>query len=306
MVTGGETGRGFAMATLGRRRFVQLAMAAAAARAQQAPKPLRLGVVADCTDADAGIRRVKELGFATCQVTVAAYDGGTAKKLRAALDQYGIEATALIVTGPGSEIDTFQDGPRTVGLVPPKTRDDRITLLRKASDFAKTAGIPAVLRQIGFLPEDAEGPLFKQYMNALWHVADYCKHNGQSVLCTTGHETPLALLRLIRAAAFPNIGVNLDPASLIRFGKGNPVDALDTFGPLVMSVDAKDGMCPTEPDALGEARPTGKGRVDFPRLVARLKEIGYDGPITIDAGGSGQQQNADIMAAKRYLEGLIG
>ena len=238
MVTGGQTARGFPMVALGRRRFVQLAAAAVVARAQQAPKPLRLGVVVDCTNADAGIRRVKELGFATCEVKVAAYDGGAAKKLRAALEQYGIEATALIVTGPGPEIDTFQDGPHTVGLVPPKTRGDRVELLRKASDFAKTAGIPAVQRELGFLPAEVDNPLFKPCVDALWHVADYCKHNGQTVRCATGHETPLALLRVIRAAAFPNIGVNLNPASLIRYGNGNPVDALDTLGPLVMGVSS--------------------------------------------------------------------
>jgi sugar phosphate isomerase/epimerase len=294
------------MVALGRRRFVQLAAAAVVARAQQAPKPLRLGVVVDCTNADAGIRRVKELGFATCEVKVAAYDGGAAKKLRAALEQYGIEATALIVTGPGPEIDTFQDGPHTVGLVPPKTRGDRVELLRKASDFAKTAGIPAVQRELGFLPAEVDNPLFKPCVDALWHVADYCKHNGQTVRCATGHETPLALLRVIRAAAFPNIGVNLNPASLIRYGNGNPVDALDTLGPLVMGVSATDGLYPTDPDELGEARPMGKGKVDFPRLLARLKEVGYDGPITIDGENTGPQQTADVVAAKRYLEGLIG
>jgi sugar phosphate isomerase/epimerase len=307
MVAGGETERGFRASPLGRRRFLGLAAATAvAAHAQQAAKPMRLGVVADCTNADAAIRRVKELGFLTCKVRVAAYDGGAAKKLRAALDQYGVQATALLVTGPGPETDTLQDGPRTVGLVPVKTREDRINLLRKASDFAKTAAIPALERQLGFLPEDPGDPVFSQCVNALWKVAEICNHNGQKLLCGTGHETPIALLRVIRGAGYPNIGVNLDPGALIRYGKASPVDSLDTFGALVAGVTASDGLYPNDPDALGEPKPVGQGRVDFPRLLARLKEAGYEGAITIDGDTSGTQQAAGVMAAKRYLEGLLG
>jgi len=222
------------------------------------------------------------------------------------LDRYGIEATSLIVTGPGPEVYTFRDGPHTIGLVPPKTRADRVQALRKASDFAKTAGIPAVQRHVGFLPEEPDDPLFNGCVDALWHVADYCKHNGQTFRCETGQETPITLLRVIRAAGFDNIGVNFDTANLILYGKANPVDALDTLGPLVMGVHAKDGLYPTDPDKLGEETPIGKGKVDFPRFLARLKEVGYSGPITIEREISGPQQTADILAAKRYLEGLIG
>jgi sugar phosphate isomerase/epimerase len=193
-----------------------------------------------------------------------------------------------------------------VGLVPPKTRSDRVYALRKASDFAKTAGIPAIQRHLGFLPEDPDDPLVKPLVDALWHIADYCQRNGQTFRCETGQETPIALLRMIRAAGYKNIGVNLDPANLIMYGKANPVDALDTLGSLVMGVHAKDGRYPTDPDTLGEETPIGQGKVDFPRLLARLKELNYTGPITIEREISGPQQTADIQAAKRYLEGLIG
>jgi sugar phosphate isomerase/epimerase len=307
MVAGGETDSAFQVATTGRRRFLQLAgVTVVAAHAQPAARAMRLGVVADCTDAEAGIRRVKELGFTTCEIALAAYDGGSAKKLRAALDRYGVEATALLVTGPGPEVDPLADGPRTLGLVPAKTRDDRVLLLRKASDFAKSAGIPALRRQLGFLPEDPGDPVFRQCVDALWKVADHCNRNGQTLRCETGHETPMALLRVIRGAAYTNIGVNLDPGALIRYGKANPVDALDTLGPLVMGVVADDCLYPADPDALGEPKPVGQGKADFPRLLARLKAIGYEGAITIAGDVSAAQPAAAVMAAKRYLEGLLG
>ncbi len=286
---------------------MQLAAAAmATARAQQAARPLRLGVVADCKDPDAGIRRVKELGFPTCQMYVASYDAATARKLRQALDRHGIEGTSIIVTGPGPEIYTFGDGPRTIGLVPPKYRAERLAAVRRASDFAKAAGIPAVQRHFGFLPEDPNDALFAPSVEALRQVADYCKRNGQTFRCETGQETPLALLRVIRAAGYDNVGVNFDGANLILYGKANPVDALDTLGPLVMGVHAKDGRYPTDPERLGEEMAIGQGKVDFPRFIARLKEVGYRGPITIEREIIGPRQTEDILASKRYLEELIG
>jgi len=307
MVAGGGTEGGFPAVPHGRRRFVQLAAAAVvAARAQPVARPLRLGVVADCKDPDGGIRRVKELGFPTCQVYVASYDAATAKSLRAALDRHGIEGTSVIVTGPGPEVYTFREGPLTIGLVPAKYRAERLAAIRQASDFAKAAGIPGVQRHFGFLPEDPNDPLFAPSVEALRQVADYCKRNGQTFRCETGQETPIALLRVIRAAGFDNVGVNFDAANLILYGKANPVDALDTLGPLVMGVHAKDGRYPTDPEKLGEETPIGQGKVDFPRFIARLKETGYRGPITIEREINGPRQTEDILASKRYLEKLIG
>ncbi len=298
---------------LDRRRFIELAVAASAATrasAGQAPekaaKAMRLGVVADCKDPEAGIQRVHELGFPTCQVYVSSHDATTAKRLREALDRHSVEATSLIVVGPGPEVYNFREGPLTIGLIPRKYRAERLALLRKASDFAKLAGIPAVQRHFGFLPEDPNVPEFGEAVSALREVAAHCKMNGQTFRCETGQETPIALLRVIKAAGMDNVGVNFDGANLILYGKANPVDALDTLGPLVMGVHAKDGRYPTDPEQLGEEVPIGEGKVNFPAFIQRLKQIGYRGPITIEREISGPQQAADIRASKAYLEQLIG
>jgi len=103
-----------------------------------------------------------------------------------------------------------------------------------------------------------------------------------------------------------NVFVNLDVANLILYGKANPVDALDLLGPYVQGVHAKDGLWPTNPKELGVEVPIGAGRVDFPRIIVRLKELGYRGAVTIEREISGPQQMEDVRAAKAYLEKLIG
>ena len=131
------------------------------------------------------------------------------------------------------------------------------------------------------------------------------KSNGQYLLFETGQETPVALRRVIEAVGTGNLGINLDSANLILYGKANPVDALDVFGEFVRGIHAKDGFYPTDGQNLGEEVPIGQGKVDFPALIDRLKELGYSGALTIEREISGPEQIKDILEAKAFLEELI-
>lgn len=292
------------MTKLGRREFVALPLAAAAASG--AAKAMRLGVIAEGKDPESAIRRVSDLGFPTCQVVFGTADEALAKRLRTALDRYKIEATALVVTGPAPEVYDFIKGPLTIGLVPREYRAARLARFKQGSDFAKMAGIPGVQGHCGFIPENPNDPLFGEAVAAIREVAAHCKKNGLTFRCETGQETPVTLLRAIRRTGLENVGVNFDAANLILYGKANPVDALDTLGPLVMGVHAKDGLYPTNGDQLGEEVAIGKGKVNFPRLIEKLKAIGYQGPLTIEREISGPKQEEDIRASKAYLEKLVG
>ena len=177
------------MDKLDRRAFVQLAAGAAMALTAQAAgerKPLRLGVVTGGADSDAAAHRVRDLGFTNCQVYFGSPGADSAKRLRDALDKHDIEATSLIITGPGPEVYDFLQGPSTIGLVPAKYRDARIARMKQASDFAKMVGIPGIQGHCGFFPEWPADPLFGQTVEALRTVVSYCRANGQTFRCETG------------------------------------------------------------------------------------------------------------------------
>ena len=270
-------------------------------------KPLRLGLILGVgKDPDADIAKVRELGLPTCQVYVDDFGSEQAGRLRKALDKHSIEATSLVTGGPGKEVWNFYEGPLTIGLVPPNTRAARIAQIKKASDFAKWCDIPAVQTHCGFIPENPNDPLYKETIIALRDVVGYCKRNNQNFRYETGQETPITLVRAIRDVGLDNQGVNFDLANLILYGKANPVDAVELLGSFVQGIHAKDGLWPTNPRELGEEVPIGKGKVDFPRIIARLKELDYRGAVTIEREISGPQQMANIRAAKEYLEKIIG
>ena len=268
---------------------------------------MRLGIILGVAkDADAAIRRVHDFGLPTCQVAV--HDTGTdaAASLRAALDRYHVEATSAVATGPGKEVYDFYQGPLTIGLVPRDTRAQRIAHFKEVSDFAVKAGIPAVQGHCGFIPENPNDPVYREAVEAIRTVASYCRQNGQKFRCETGQETPITLVRAIRDVGLDNVGVNFDAANLIMYGKANPVDAVEVLGPYIQGVHAKDGLYPTDPKELGQEVPIGQGKVNFPALIARLKQIGYRNPLTIEREISGEKQTADIKTSIAFLEKLIG
>ncbi len=270
-------------------------------------KPLRLGLIIGIgKDPDAAMAKVHNLGLPTCQVFVDEIEPELAGHLRQALDKYQVEATALVVGGPGKEVWDFYQGPLTIGLVPRETRDARIDHIKKASDFAKKCGISAVQTHCGFIPENPNDPVYKETATAMREVATYCRRNGQNFRYETGQETPITLVRAIQDVGLDNQGVNFDLANLILYGKANPVDAIELLGPYVQGIHAKDGLWPTNPKELGKEVPIGQGKVDFPRIIARLKELNYHGAVTIEREISGPRQVQDVRAAKTYLEKLIG
>jgi len=300
------------MIAYSRRRFLQVSAAAAASPLLaggprgESEKGMRLGVIVHMgKDPEGALARVHALGLPTCQAGISDYEPEMVTRLKNALDRYGIEATALNTAGPGPAVWDFDKGPLTIGLVPRQYRRARINHLKRASDFAKKCGIPALHTHCGFIPENPNDPIYKETVRAIREVVSYCKGNGQMFLYETGQETPITLLRTIQDVGLDNQGINLDPANLILYGKANPVDALDVFGTLVRGVHAKDGLYPTDPHRLGEEVPIGEGKVNFPRLIQRLKELNYRGPVTIEREIEGPQQTEDIRKAKAYLEGLI-
>src|SRR5260370_11970616 len=270
-------------------------------------KPLRLGLILGIgRDPSDAISKVHDLGLPTCQVFVDEIDSVLSGRLREALNKYPIEATSLALGGPGREVWDFYEGPLTIGLVPHETREARIAHIKKASDFAKRCGIAAVQTHCGFIPENPNDPVYKETVTAIRDLAGYCKRNGQNLRYETGQETPITLVRAIQYVGLDNQGGNFDLANLILYGKANPVDAIELLGPYVQGIHAKDGLWPTNPRKLGEEVPIGKGKADFPRIIARLKELAYHGPVTIEREISGPQQVEDVRAAKVYLEKLIG
>lgn len=301
------------MDALDRRRFMQLAGTVVAGTtlpslAQPKTAIPQLGLVVKVEKGgspEATIKHVHDLGFSMCQIFFEELSMDKVNPLLAALKKYNVQVSAVSEHNPGPRIFDFDHGPSTIGIIPSAYRRQRIDALKLAANFARACNISAIHTHLGFIPEEPDDPRYSEAIISIKEIAKHCKNNGVMLLCETGEETPITMLRMIQDVGEGNVFVNLDTANLILYGKGNPVDAMDVFGALVRGTHMKDGLFPTNPHALGDEVPIGKGKVDFPTLFRKLKEVHYSGPFTIEREISGPQQVADILQSKTYLQDLI-
>lgn len=251
---------------------------------------------------------LKNGGFDNCQLVSwrpGLWTDENAAEICRLTAQYGVTLSAFWCGWEGPCTWNFDEGPETIGLVPPAYRAGRVKNLCDGADFAARLGVADIVTHMGFIPENPRDPEYEGFCDAVRAVALHCRKNGQHLLFETGQETPVTLLRCFETVGCDNLGVNLDTANLILYGKANPVDALDVFGKYVRNLHAKDGLYPTNGHDLGKETRLGEGRVDFHALFEKLHAYGYDAYVTIEREIDGEQQLADIQHAKAYLEQII-
>jgi L-ribulose-5-phosphate 3-epimerase len=248
---------------------------------------------------------VGEFGLKCCQLAnwdPAAWSKFDPKATRAQARAAGVDISCVWAGYPGPAVWNFVEGPATIGLVPEKWRAERVAALKKAADFTAKLGAPAIATHAGFLPESMSDPLYQPTLAALKDVAGHCRKVGIGFWFETGQETPVCLLRFIEEIGLDNLGINLDPANLILYGKGNPIDSLDVFGKYVRNIHAKDGLYPTTGRELGHEVAVGKGCVRFPEFIKKLHKIGFRGELIIEREISGAQQTKDIRKTVNDLK----
>lgn len=265
-------------------------------------------------DAGLGVKMevVQELGVPTVQLHAPSKPSRTPEIARSFLRQ--CEASGITITAMfgGFEGESYADIPtvkKTIGLVPPETRAERVSELKEIADFAESMGIDVVGLHIGFVPEDVADPLFGEVVAVTRDVCDHLKGNGQNLHLETGQEGAETLLQFIHAVERENLFINFDPANMILYGTGNPIEALKNVGKYVRSIHCKDATWAVKPgEEWGAEVPLGDGDVGMETYLQTLNELGYNGPLTIEREIADEpgRQKADIGAAVQLLESLRG
>jgi len=263
-------------------------------------------------DAGLGVKLevAHELGIPTIQLHAPAQETRTAENAAAflaRLDELGIELTAVF---GGFEGESYADIPTvvdTVGLVPPQTRVARTQEMKEIADFARMLNCDVVALHLGFIPHDTSDPLYGEILDVTRDLLDHCKANGQSLHLETGQETADGLLQFISDVGRDNLFVNFDPANMILYGTGEPIEALKKVGAFVKSVHCKDGTWSDNPGVdWGAEVPLGHGDVGMENYLKALEEVGYDGPLTIEREipQEPERQKAEIDHASSLLSSI--
>lgn len=253
---------------------------------------------------------ISHLGVETIQLhapEAAGRDPASAKKFATELADKNIRCTAVF---GGFDGESYQDIPtvvRTIGLVPESTRQHRLVEMKQISDFASHLRCDTIALHLGFVPHDPAAAGYDDIVDVTRQLCDHAAGNDQYVHLETGQETADGLLTFLDKVDRANLKINFDPANMILYGAGDPIEALQKFGDRVRSVHCKDATWSDKPgETWGQEVALGDGQVDLRKYLQTLKQIGYTGPLTIEREipQDPERQKAEIGQAIERLQAL--
>ncbi len=205
------------------------------------------------------------------------------KALLAKLKELGLEISALC-------------GDLGRGFVKPDHIEEDVAKTKRMMDMAASMGVKVFTSHIGRLPADPDDPGWKIATEALEEIGAHGDAIGVTFASETGPESGAALAQFLRGLKTDSIRVNYDPANMVM-GGFDPLQGAYDLGEFIVHTHAKDGIGPG-PNR-GEV-PLGEGEVPWPEYLLALKEIGYDGYLTIERE-VGEDPSADIVIAAKFL-----
>ena len=276
---------------------------------------MKIGVITDCfkkTHAE-GIEIASKLGLKGVQIYATTGEFSPELSLtekeryKQLLKDKGLVVSALCgdMGGYGFEIE--------------KDNAERIEKTKAIVDLAVEFNTSVVTTHIGVIPDDKNNPRYSVMLNALTECGLYAKEKGVTLAIETGPEKAKTLLAFLQDTK-GGVGVNLDPANFTMVTGQDAVEAVYILKDYIVHTHAKDGVMldenqdPTEVyhafavggvDALNacegfQETPLGEGKVDWVNYIKALKEIGFDGFLTIERE-CGDDPCADIEKAVNFL-----
>lgn len=204
----------------------------------------------------------------------------------------------------GEDYTTLDTIRETGGLVPDGTWTQNWENIQKVAQLAAGMDLKLVTFHAGFLPHEASDPGFEKIMSRLHRVADLFASVGIDLALETGQETADTLRYFLEQLERENVGVNFDPANMLLYDKGDPIEALRTLSPWLKQCHIKDARKTKVPGTWGEEVTVGTGEVDWVAFFKTLDEVGFKGDLCIERE-AGTQRVADIRTAREFLEKTI-
>jgi len=282
-----------------------------------------IGVIVDSfgVGVKEGLKKAKEVGAEGVQIYAVSGEmdpanlGAAARReLKAYINSLGLEISALCgdLGGHG-----FQDK---------SVNEEKVEKSKRILDLALDLGTTIVTTHIGIVPEDQDGEVFAVMQEACRELNEYASSMKAYFAIETGPETAAHLKGFLDMLGGRGVSVNFDPANMVMVTGDDPAEGVRLLKDYVVHTHVKDGIRRKVVDprmvygALGyepmdhakiaemvstgqffRELPLGEGNVDFDRYFTALKEIGYNGYLTIERE-VGDQPETDIRKAVQFIK----
>ncbi|WP_438348117.1 sugar phosphate isomerase/epimerase family protein [Paenibacillus sp. FA6] len=287
----------------------------------------KIGVIVDSFGVGVleGLKKAKDVGADGVQIYAVSGEmdpailvGAKRRDLRSYIDGLGLEISALCgdLAGHG-----FQDA---------EANPDKIEKSKRILELAVELGSSVVTTHIGIVPDDQNSRIYDAMQRACDELGVYAKSMNAYFAIETGPEPAAHLKSFLDTLSTNGVSVNFDPANMVMVTGDDPVAGVKILKDYLVHTHVKDGkrLRPVDPrDVYGylgygamdhakiaemaasgaafEEVPLGEGKVDFPAYFAALKEIGYDGYLTIERE-VGTNPEEDIRKAVTFIKAFRG
>ena len=198
----------------------------------------------------------------------------------------------------GEDYSTLETIRKTGGIVPDAHWAENQAIVAKGAALTKELGCPYMSLHAGFLDE-SDPVAFRKYVERVSWMRDEAAKYGVTIILESGQETAEDLAKFMQAV--PGIYINFDPANMILYGKGRPMEAVKTLLPWIRQVHVKDALFTEKPGTWGSEVAWGDGEVGGRGFIAALEALGYTGNYVIEREG-GDARVKEINLAKERLE----
>ena len=247
--------------------------------------------------------RVRRLNLSHVQLALAelvAVDAAHREAAIKAVHHSGLTVTATMINFAGEDYTTIASIRRTGGYAPDDQWESRKSDTIAAARLAKDLGVDLLSTHVGFVPMSSD-PQYRVMVDRVGEIAAALAPLGVTFLMETGQETASELLQFLNDLRVRNVAVNFDPANMILYGAGDPIEAIATIGRHIRHVHVKDAIGSDHPGTQwGEEVPFGKGQVPPDEFIDALLKADYRGPLVIERE-AGDDRIADVRFAIETL-----
>ncbi|MCC7351211.1 MAG: sugar phosphate isomerase/epimerase [Phycisphaerales bacterium] len=248
--------------------------------------------------------KVNELGLSSVQLALGplmGLDEGQKQRQLGCLRDSGIEVSAGMIDFPGEDYTSMALIRRTGGFAPDELWEDRRRLAIEAGKLSAEMGVKLLSCHIGFVPPSS-AEHYVPMVERVRGVAKELANHGVELLMETGQEEASELLQFLNDLGTKNVHVNFDPANMILYGAGDPIEAIGILGRHIRHVHVKDAVLSDAPGMKwGNEVAFGRGQVGPERFLEALDRIEYRGPLVIERE-SGEERMGDVKEAIAVLE----
>jgi L-ribulose-5-phosphate 3-epimerase len=242
---------------------------------------------------------MNKIGLDHVHLGIRAALGAEGADVLAAIQKQDWTISSTMIDFPQEDYSTLDTIKVTGGVAPDDCWERNRDLFVGAADVTAQLGVKYLSMHAGFVDENDED-YAKKFYDRIRTLADAAANKGLILLLETGQEAAKELRHFMETLNHPAIGVNFDPANMILYDKGNPIEAVKVLAPWIKHIHVKDATRTKQPGTWGAEVPWGDGEVQPEAFLNALEEIGFDGALAIERE-AGDNRFGDVKLAAERL-----